>query len=184
MSALAAGGPLVYLGIGVAAAVEGEVAFVAASTLVATGSLDAMSVLLVGALGAAIGDQFYFYAFRGRLQEWVCRWRPIAVRQACIVARVRRHQNLMALACRFSPGLRIAIAAACAFSAMPAWRFSLLDSIGALIWAALLLALIARAGPAGLGHLGVSGPWAIALSAMLWLAFIWWLSRRTSESVA
>ena len=41
-------GPLVYLGIVAAAMVEGEVTYVAASTLVAAGHLNALAVVLAG----------------------------------------------------------------------------------------------------------------------------------------
>ena len=67
-------GPLVYLAILLAAAVEGEVAYVAAAALVAHGVLDPAGVIVAGTFGAAIGDQFYFYLLRGRLARWVARF--------------------------------------------------------------------------------------------------------------
>jgi len=107
-------GPLAYAAVFVAAIIEGEVMFIAASVLVAAGKLNAIEVMTFGALGAATGDQLYFYAFRGRIAGWLTRSRTIAARHAAIVSRVRRHQSLMVLAIRFLPGLRIAITAACA----------------------------------------------------------------------
>ena len=61
-----------YGGICAAAAIEGEVVFIAASVLVAAGKLSAAGVIVAGALGAAAGDQFYFYLLRGRVDGW--RW--------------------------------------------------------------------------------------------------------------
>ena len=58
------GGPLAYIAIFVAAAVEGEIVFVVASAAVAAGRLDAAGVLVAGALGASAGDQFFFHALR------------------------------------------------------------------------------------------------------------------------
>src|SRR5262249_54939163 len=64
-------GPFVYLTVFVLAIVEGEVGYVAAATLVAHGRLNAVDVMVAGASGAAIGDQMYFYALRGRLARWL-----------------------------------------------------------------------------------------------------------------
>ena len=64
---------LPYAGLTLAAIVEGEVAYIAAATLVAEGHLYPLGVLLAGALGASIGDQTYFYIFRGRLPRWMAR---------------------------------------------------------------------------------------------------------------
>ena len=55
----------------IAAAIEGEVTFVAAATLVSQGLLNPAAVVAAGAAGAALGDQFYFYAFRGTLRRWL-----------------------------------------------------------------------------------------------------------------
>src|SRR4029453_10831204 len=65
---------LPYYGILLAAIVEGEVAYIAAATLVAHGQLNPVGVLLAGTAGASIGDQTYFYLFRGRLPRWVARY--------------------------------------------------------------------------------------------------------------
>ena len=54
-----------YVGITIAAALEGEITFVGAAALVSQGMLDPVAVIAAGATGAALGDQFYFYAFRG-----------------------------------------------------------------------------------------------------------------------
>jgi len=60
-------GPLAYAAVYVAAMVEGEIVFVAAAVLVAAGKLNPLAVVIVGALGAATGDQLWFYALRGRV---------------------------------------------------------------------------------------------------------------------
>ena len=77
-------GALAYVAIYLAAIVEGEVVFVAASVLVASGQLERWPVLISGALGAATGDQMYFYALRGRIAGWLTRFKPIAARQDAI----------------------------------------------------------------------------------------------------
>ena len=148
---------LPYVGILLAAIVEGEIAYLAAAALVAHGHLDAAGVLVSGAAGAAIGDQAWFYLFRGRLPRWVARYPALERKAAPLVERVRRHDVPMVLLIRFSPGLRVALAAACAWVDVPAWKFSLLNLVAAVVWAASLLVMVAWIGPAYLAKYGLGG---------------------------
>lgn len=159
-------GPFAYVFILLAAVFEGELVFVAASLLVSQGQLDGLGVLVSGAFGAAIGDQFYFYALRGRLHRWVERFPNIARRGHFLVQRVRRHETITVLILRFSPGLRIALAAACAYADVPPVKFSVLDLISSFAWAASLLAVVAYAGPAWLPGLGISKWWSALIPAI------------------
>ena len=118
-----------YLAVAAGAALEGEVIYSGAAVLVGLGRLDGPFVALAGTLGAAGGDQFYFYLLRGRLRWLLDRIGFIARRRPVIVEAVRRSETLIILAIRFSPGFRIALAAACAYAGVPAWRFSLLNAI-------------------------------------------------------
>jgi membrane protein DedA with SNARE-associated domain len=174
-------GPLAYAAIYLAAIVEGEVMFVAAAVLVAAGQLNALAVMTFGALGAASGDQMFFYAFRGRIAGWLTRSQAIAARHAAIVARVRRRQSLMILAIRFLPGLRIAVTAACAYSDVSPVRFSTLNLISAFAWAALLLTLVSHVGPGVLQYAGIKGIWGAIVPATLLILFVWWIGRRIPD---
>jgi membrane protein DedA with SNARE-associated domain len=156
------GGPLPYLGVMLAAIVEGEIAYVAACTLVAAGHLDAGAVVAAGAAGAAIGDQTYFYLFRKRLSRWVSRFPSLERKARPLAAVVQRHSSLMVLLIRFAPGLRVAIALACAYIDMGPLRFTVLNSVGAVVWAVGLLMVVAWAGPSALAHIGLGG-WKAAL---------------------
>jgi membrane protein DedA with SNARE-associated domain len=150
-------GPFVYLAIFVLAIVEGEVGYVAAATLVAHGRLNAMGVMVAGASGAAFGDQMYFYALRGRLARWLA-WFPTLERRAGPLAdRVRRNRVAMVLLLRFAPGLRVAIAAACAYADVPPLTFSVLNAITAAVWAVGVMVLVAWVGPTFLSTLGLAG---------------------------
>jgi membrane protein DedA with SNARE-associated domain len=122
---------LPYYGVLIAAIIEGEIAYIAAAALVAQGQLHPMGVLVSGALGAAIGDQAYFYAFRGRLPRWLARYPSLGQKAAPLVGRVRRHDALMVLLVRFAPGLRIAITAACAWVDVSPLKFSALNLLSA-----------------------------------------------------
>jgi membrane protein DedA with SNARE-associated domain len=172
-------GQLAYLAVFLAAAVEGEVVFVAASILVAMGHLDPVGVFLAAALGGSAGDQFFFYAFRGRLRSWLMRFPQVAQRQEQVVKRVQRHATPLILACRFLPGLRIAIPVACAYAGIPAFRFATFNLIGSLAWAGVILLLVTRIGPAFLARLGVNSWWTPILPAVLIVIFFHWLGRNS-----
>jgi membrane protein DedA with SNARE-associated domain len=159
---LGSSGLLPYCGILIAAIVEGEVGYIAGATMVAQGRLDPVGVLVSGALGAAIGDQACFFAFRGRLPRWMARYPKLEQRAAPLVNRVRRHDSLMVLLIRFVPGLRIAIAAACAWADVSPWKFSILNLVSSFVWAFALLVLIGWLGPTSLTHIGLEG-WTGAL---------------------
>ena len=90
-------GLLPYGGIFTAAIVEGEVTYIAAAALVAEGRLNPAAVLISGALGASIGDQAYFYLFRGRLARWVARYPSLEKTAAPLLRHVRRNDSLMVL---------------------------------------------------------------------------------------
>jgi membrane protein DedA with SNARE-associated domain len=148
---------LTYSGILVAAIVEGEIAYIGAAALVAQGQLNPLGVLTAGTLGAAIGDQAYFYLFRGRLPRWVGRYPSLEEKTRPLVNRVRRHDSLMVLLIRFAPGMRIALAAACAWVDVSPLKFSVLNLISALAWAIALLVLVGWLGPAFLARYGLGG---------------------------
>jgi len=146
-----------YVGVLSAAVIEGEIAYIGAATLVAQGQLNPLAVLVCGTLGAAIGDQAFFYAFRGRLPRWLARYPTLQQKAAPLVVRVRRHSSLMVWLVRFSPGLRIAITAACAWVEVPALKFSALNLLSAFTWALALLALVGWVGPTYLAQYGLAG---------------------------
>jgi len=123
-------------------------------------------VLISGALGASIGDQAYFYVFRGRVPRWMARIPSLQHKAAPLIARVRRHAPLMVLLIRFAPGFRVALAAACAAVDVPPVTFSLLNALSALAWAFTLLVLVAWVGPTYLAQFGLEG-WKGALAVGL-----------------
>lgn len=147
----------VYLATAIAAAVEGELAYVAAAALVASGRLNPVWVVIAGTIGAAIGDQVYFYLFRGRLARWIARFPSLEHSAVPLVALVRRRATMMVLLIRFVPGLRVALTAACVYVEVPPLKFSILNTITALVWAVVLLVLVAWFGPASLARLGLGG---------------------------
>ena len=173
----------IYGGIIVAAAIEGEVVFVTAAALVSQGHLNPAAVATAGAIGACLGDQTYFYLLRGRLRRWLNRVQAIARRSETLVRRVRRHDTLMVLAIRFAPGLRIALAAACAYAGVPALKFSLLNALASIVWATSLLTLVAYLGPAVFTRLGISGWWGALVPALIIIVLFRLLSRAEEHAI-
>ena len=104
----------------------------------------------------------------------------IAARHDVIVARVRRNATLMLLALRFMIGLRVVVCAACAYSEIAPLKFAALNLVSAFAWAATLLALVSRVGPAAMAWFGFRGWWAVTVPPLLLLAFIWWLGHESS----
>ena len=156
--------------------------FVGATVLVSQGKLDALGVYVAAALGGSIGDQLYFYALRGRLHRWLDRFPTWSRRRDLIVERVRRHASAMILACRFLPGLRVAIPAACAYAGVPPLVFTTLSLVSSLAWAAAIMGFIAWLGPTSFAQLGVKAWWTPLPPASLVLAFTWWLARKEKEA--
>ena len=172
-----------YYGIFVAAIVEGEVAYIAAAALVAQGQLSPLAVIVAGALGAAIGDQVFFFVFRGRLARWLARYPALHAKTEPLVSRVRQHDALMVLLIRFAPGLRIAIAAACAWVDVPALKFSALNLLSAFVWAVALLIVVGWGGPAVLDQFGLGGWKGAVLAGLLVLALFKWLGSYEQQAM-
>jgi len=166
-----------YLGILTAAAVEGEVVYVSAVVMASLGRLDPLAVLLSGSVGGWAGDQFWFYAARGRLRSWLNRFDKVARRRRAIQQRMQQHATKLILAVRFLPGLRIAIPLACAYSGISAIHFSGLSFISALGWASAIMFVIGWLGPTSLSALGIQAWWAPAIPAVIVVLFFRWLSR-------
>lgn len=171
-------GLLAYFGVFVATVVEGEVVFVGATVLVHMGRLSGLGVYAAAALGGSVGDQLYFYALRGRLHGWLDRFPTWARRRDRIIASVRQNASAMILACRFLPGLRVAIPAACAYADVAPLRFTMLSLVSSFAWAGAVMWLIAWLGPASFAELGVRGWWTPLIPAALVLLFSYWLSRQ------
>jgi len=155
-----------YLGIFLAAVLEGEIVFAGACVLVTLGKLDPIGVFAAGALGGSAGDQAYFYLFRGRLRGWLGRfsaWRHNRHRMDYFV---EKNSTIMILACRFLPGLRIIIQAACAHAGVTPIKFSALSLVGSAAWAGAILLGVAYFGPEIFGRFGVKGDWVSLIPAL------------------
>lgn len=168
---------LPYLGVIAAAAVEGEVVYSGAVVMALLGRLNPFGVLISGSIGGWAGDQFWFYAGRGRLNSWLNRFSKIANQRIAVQQKMQRHANKLILGVRFLPGLRIAIPLACAYAQIPAFRFSALSFISAVAWASAIMLVIHAFGAASFSALGIKAWWAPVLPAVIVVLFFRWLSR-------
>lgn len=170
-------GGLAYFAVFIAAILEGEVVFIGASVLVSLGKLNVVGVLVAGALGGSAGDQIVFYLLHHRLTRWIDRFPSIARYHTTVVERVRARSTGMILACRFLPGLRIAIPAACAYAEVAPFKFSALNLTSAFAWAGSIMLVVAFLGPAAASTLGLSGWWGLAVPPVMVFLFFRWLGR-------
>jgi membrane protein DedA with SNARE-associated domain len=167
----------VYAGIFLLAAIEGEVGYVSALVLVYLGRLNAVAVLVAGAMGGSAGDQFYFYILRTGLVRWLDRFPAVVKRRDKIRDKVGRNANLMILISRFLPGLRIAIPAACSYAGVKPLRFTCLSLLSGFAWAGTLMGIIMYLGPSSLQQLGLRVWWVPAIPAIAVILFFRWLAR-------
>ena len=174
---------LTYPLIALAAFLEGEVVFIGAAALVSQGVLSAVPVMLWGALGATAGDQLVFYLLRGRFRRFLDRFPKIEKFGRKFTPRVREREVFAIFVIRFAPGLRIAIAAACAYAGVPALKFTTLSVLSSLSWAAVLMGLVAYVGPTALDRLGVHSWVAATITGLLVVAAFMWRSRKNKATL-
>jgi len=165
-------GGLAYVVVFLAAVIEGEIVFIAAATLAGQGSLNPLGVVAAGTLGAAAGDQIPFYLLRYRVRTWLDRLPAMHRVSGTLIGAVTRRRALLTFLIRFSPGLRIAIASACAYADVLPLIFSTCSVLGALVWATCIVVVVGWLGPESLSRLGVSGWWAALVPAVVLLILL------------
>ena len=168
---------LVYLGIYIAAILEGEIYYSKVSADAVRGTLFWPAVLTCGALGGATGDQIWFYLLRGRI-HWLDRYPRLGKYRDRVIRHVHANETGLVLVSRFLPGLRTAIPIACAYAGMNALKFSLLNLISAFAWAAAIMAFV-KGGSTTLGAFGLNYWWGPFIPAILVVVLFRWLGRRS-----
>ena len=130
------GYPAVFLGT----LLEGETILLAAGFAAHRGLLDWRWVMLVAVIGATLGDQLAFLLGRWKGAALISRIPALACHAPRAYALLQRHHVGFILANRFLYGLRIAGPIVIGMSGIPLARFSLLNLIGAVLWAAVITA--------------------------------------------
>lgn len=127
-----------YVAVLVGAFLEGETIVVLAAFAAHQGYLPLSEVILAAFIGSVAGDQLYFYLGRKHSRFLLNRssfWRN---RIDTARALLNRFQNWLILSFRFLYGLRTVLPFVIGMSSVPAVKFSLLNIIGAAVWAAAL----------------------------------------------
>jgi membrane protein DedA with SNARE-associated domain len=166
---------LPYLIIVFFAVLEGEIYYSKVCADAMMGTRSWVGVWCAGALGGAIGDQFWFYLLRGRI-HWLDRFKRLARYRDAVSDRVHANEGTMILAGRFLPGLRTAIPIACAYACVRPLKFTTLNLVSAFAWAGAIM-LFVKLGSTTLGAFGLNAWWSPLVPAVLVVIFFRWLSR-------
>ena len=158
------------IGIFLGAAFEGQTAVIVGGLLARQQILQLWLVLVTATAGSAILDHLLFVAgrrFRGH------RWVKKATEQAAFARAlgfIERFPISYTLTFRFIFGLRIASPIAIGVTKVPTWRFTILNILGAIIWATTFTMIGFIFGDAVqnlLGHGRQAGRWTLIAAAVL-----------------
>jgi membrane protein DedA with SNARE-associated domain len=130
-----------YMGILVGTLLEGEATVILGGILAHQGILELRSLILVSLVGTLIGDQVFYYLARWKGYNWACRSSRFRKNYPKASELMRRHAVWIILLSRFLYGLRTLIPTCCGVMRIPAWRYSLLNFISAVLWTPLMAML-------------------------------------------
>jgi membrane protein DedA with SNARE-associated domain len=158
---------LVFLGVAVESAgipIPGETALIAAAVLARNGRYSVTDVIIVGAMGAIMGDNVGYVLGRvgGRrlLERWDVTARYAARALPPSERFFKRHGSKAVFFGRFVALLRVTSAWLAGISHMPWWKFFVWNAAGGIIWATSISLLAYWAGKAvaeAVGRYGLYG---------------------------
>lgn len=114
---------------------EGETILLLGGLAAQLGYLSLDKVIACGFLGTLFGDQLYFFLGRRHGKTLLIKRPSWQTRADRVVQILERHQNLLIIGFRFLYGLRTITPFAIGMSGVSYWRFTLLNILGAGIWA-------------------------------------------------
>lgn len=158
---------------------EGETVLVLAGFAAHRGYLDPAAVLGIAAAAGFCGDQFYFWLGRRHGPAVLARWPSVAGQAGRVHRLLERFHAAVIIGVRFAYGLRVAGPLLIGTTPLPAWRFALLNAVGATLWAALVAGLgwvFGSAAEAALGRIQHIEGWLLLGLAAAGL-LVWWLRR-------
>jgi membrane protein DedA with SNARE-associated domain len=116
---------------------EGETVMVLGGVAAHMGYLSLDWVIACGMIGSVTGDQLYFFLGRRHGNALLARRPAWQARTQRVLRLLERHQNLLILGFRFLYGLRSITPFAIGMSEVSWPRYTLLNIIGAGIWASV-----------------------------------------------
>lgn len=176
---------LLVAGDAVIPILPGETALNSASVLASRDQLELGLVILMGALGAIVGDSALYWLARAgssRLQEQMERAESDK-RVQWVFAILGRRAPLLIVLGRYVPGVRFVVNATMGLTRMPYGTFLPWSVVGGTIWATYTCLLAYAVGTAlaefPLASIVISG----AVTTVL-LAAVYWLEKRRSQQEA
>lgn len=124
-----------YLAIAIGSFLEGEAVLLAGSFAASQGYMELALVFPIAAVASFLGDLPYFYAGRRYGDAVMERFPALHCHKGRLENLLHRHHVLTVLLLRFLYGVRIPGLLTLGMSALPAWRFLILNFFGAVIWA-------------------------------------------------
>lgn len=143
-----------YLAVFLGSLLEGETILILAGFAAHRGYLSFPLVVALACLGGTLGDQLFFFLGRRGGARLLARFPRLAARALPVQQLIQRYHTGLIVMVRFMYGLRTIGPCVIGMSDVPAWRFTLLNLLGAAVWAPLV---------AGLGYLfGETLQWLLA----------------------
>ena len=168
-----------YLAILIGTFLEGETILVLGGLAAHRGLLWLPGVMACAFAGSLASDQLFFFLGRRHGERFVARRPRLRAGLQRVRGLVERHDTLLILSFRFLYGLRNVTPLAIGMSRVPAWRFALLNVVGAAAWSiavALLGWFVGAAAQQLIGHLE-RDEWRVA-AAILAVGLALWAWRR------
>lgn len=123
-----------YLVVFIGTLLEGETIVMLAGFAAFQGHLSLQYVVPIAILGSSLGDHLFFYLGRMKGRSVLAKRPHWHARVGKIHHLLLRHQNLLIFGSRFMYGFRMAIPVVLGTSKVSAFRFSLLNIAGAIVW--------------------------------------------------
>ena len=156
-----------------------EPVLLAAGSLIGSGRLDAMAVVLVAALGSLLSDTIWYVIGRVggvRVLGWLCR---ISLEPDSCVKRTQnvfgRHGSRSLVVAKFIPGFNTVAPPLAGIVRMPLHEFVLFSALGALLWAGAFIGVgyvFSAQLEIALRYLDELGGWAIVLVVVAAAAYV------------
>jgi membrane protein DedA with SNARE-associated domain len=155
----------------------GETALIAAAILAAQGHYSIVSVIVVAAAAAIIGDNIGYWIGRTGGRALLERWGPIRRYAEKVIPPgerfFRRHGGKTVFIGRFVAVLRVTAAWLAGITHMPWWRFFLWNAAGGIVWATGVSLLAYYFGKAAADAVQTYGIYAlIAIVVVVVLGFV------------
>ncbi len=127
-----------YLAVFVGSILEGETILILAGFAAQQGYLSLPLVIALAFCGGTLGDQIFFLLGRCYGGPLLSRFPRLALRAQAVSQLILRYHTGLIVGVRFMYGFRIAGPILIGMSDVPAWRFVLLNLLGAALWATLI----------------------------------------------